>query len=287
MKTLYVFGSINTDLSMVIDAFPRPGETLTAKTMTIGQGGKGANQAIAAARLGFKTHFIGAVGADAFGVEGKKNLEKNGIDCSAVQIIPEVATGSAFILLKENDNEIIVNPGANYALRLSAALQALDEAREGDYFITQLEVPASAVEAMLSKAREKGLFTILNPSPIQNLTEPMLKEVSLLVVNEVEAEDIRSRGWALPAQCVITEGKAGCAYQGHHYPAYPVKAQNTVGAGDTFLGALAFSLSQGKSMPESLIFAQKAAALKIARPGTQGGMPTREEVERFQNPQGK
>jgi ribokinase len=252
--------------------------------MTIGQGGKGANQAIAAARLGFTTRFIGAVGADAFGAEAKENLSHNGVDCSGVQTIPEAPTGSAFILLKENDNEIIVNPGANYALRLPEALQALEAAQEGDYFIAQLEVPAQAVEAMLSFAREKGLFTILNPSPIQNLTERMLKEVSLLVVNEVEAEDIRSRGWALPRQCVITEGKAGCACQGHHYPAYPVKAQNTVGAGDTFLGALAFSLSQGKSMTDSLVFAQKAAALKIARPGTQGGMPTREEVEAFQSP---
>ena len=289
MSKVLVVGSINMDLVVETRTFPRFGETLFGTAFATHPGGKGANQAVAAARLGASVTMIGRVGSDTFGRELKTGLEAEGIDTRWVSGTSSVSTGVASITVCDADNAIIVVSGAN-ALLTPADLDAAETAfAETDVVLAQLEVPLATVEhgAELA-ARYKKPF-VLNPAPSTRLPESLLALCALLTPNEYElttALGEASTGWqdllaTLPGRVVMTKGREGAYFsdaQGviRHQPAYPVKPVDTTGAGDTFVGALVAFWSMG--LAEAVRRGAAAGALSVTKPGAQGGMPTLAEL---------
>ena len=191
MARVIVFGSLNMDLSIACERIPQAGETLTGSGFITNAGGKGANQAVAAARLGAATAMIGAVGADAFGDELRRGLDAVGVDTTELATVEEVPTGVAVIIRTEGDNRIVLDPGTNHALRIADVKAALDRiAQAGDIFITQLECDITTTLAALHEAHERGLYTIFNPAPAQKLPQECWNDVDLLCLNETECAAI-------------------------------------------------------------------------------------------------
>ncbi|MCX5125194.1 ribokinase [Streptomyces sp. NBC_00347] len=299
MTAIAVLGSTNMDLVAYVAKAPRLGETVTGRAFRTAPGGKGANQAVAAARSGGEVVMIGAVGADEFGVRLRSALAGAGVETAALRTV-EGASGTAHITVDdEGGNSIIVIPGAN---ALVTSLEPGDAARIGaaDSLLLQLELPLEAVLAGALAARAQGVRTILTPAPAQPLPAELLAATDLLVPNEHEAAaltgltDVHLAAAALlqdVPEVVVTLGAAGVLYaaRGHEplaVPAPPVRAVDTTAAGDTFVGALAVALGEGRPMPEALRWASAAAALSVQRPGAQDSMPTRAEVVVFAAGQG-
>jgi ribokinase len=266
MRTITVIGSVNIDLVVRSDRLPRPGETVLGCGFRVVPGGKGANQAVAAARLGAKVRFVGCVGDDEYGRMARENLAQHGIDVRGLKTVPE-HTGVALITVDQHGRNLIsVAPGAN-------ALVATR--RRCDIALTQLETPYTLPNAKL---------VILNPAPARRIS---LRGVDIVVPNEIEAEQLT--GLRDPAKAarklrrmgakrvIITLGERG-VYDGQYRPAFRVSPIDTVGAGDAFVGAYAAALAEGHADP--VAFAQAAAALKCTRPGAQN-IPTRAEVDVF------
>ncbi len=265
-REITVIGSINIDLVMETDRLPCEGETVTGGMFRIEQGGKGANQAVAAARMGAHVKFIGCVGDDEHGRMARKNLENNGIDVSAVTTVPE-HTGVALIFVDRSGRNLIgVAPGAN---------SQVGDAGRHDIALTQLETPFSLPEADM---------VIVNPSPARKFP---LSGIDLLIPNEIEVEQLTGLGDPAAAarelerdgagRVIITLGEQG-VYDNGFKPAFEVESRDTVGAGDTFVGALAAAMACGEADP--VRFAQAAAALKCKRPGAQN-IPSLQEVKEF------
>lgn len=292
MTAIAVLGSTNMDLVAYVAKAPRLGETVTGREFRTVPGGKGANQAVAAARSGGEVVMIGAVGADGFGVRLRSALAEAGVETAALRTV-EGATGTAHITVDdEGGNSIVVVPGAN---ALVTALEAGDESRIGaaDSLLLQLEVPVSAAVAGARAARAHGTRTVLTPAPAQPLPAELLALVDLLVPNEHEAAaltgltDPYQAAAALLQQVpevVVTLGAAGALYAARgqeplHVPAPPVRAVDTTAAGDTFVGALAVALGEGRPAPDALAWASVAAALSVQRPGAQDSMPTRMQID--------
>ena len=287
-----VVGSANTDMVVRVPHLPGPGETLLGGGFAQMPGGKGANQAVAAARLGAVVTFVGCVGADAFGDVLVQNLENEGIRTEFVTRDPDAATGIALITVDDDfgENTIVVAPGANACL--SPALLHLAEAalREADVVVCQLEIPMETVLAALRIARAAGVLTILNPAPAQPLPDGLLPLVSVLTPNQTEAAQIlgtaldpaaaaihlRQRG---AENVVITLGVAGSrvvsAAGNLSIPAYETDAVDTTAAGDCFTGALAVALGEGQSLEDAARFATVAASLSIEAEGAQPSLPNR------------
>ncbi|WP_328925183.1 ribokinase [Streptomyces sp. NBC_00190] len=297
MTAIAVLGSTNMDLVAYVPKAPRLGETVTGRAFRTVPGGKGANQAVAAARCGGKVVMIGAVGADEFGVRLRSALTAAGIDTAALRTV-EGASGTAHITVDdEGGNSIIVIPGANAAV---TGLESGDESRiaAAGTLLLQLELPLRAVLAGALAARSRGVRTVLTPAPVQPLPAELLAATDLLVPNEHEAAaltgltDPRQAAEALledVPEVVITLGAAGVLYAARGrepltVPAPGVRAVDTTAAGDTFVGALAVALGEGRSMPEALRWACAAAALSVQRPGAQDSMPTRAETDAFAGP---
>ncbi|MGW0392355.1 ribokinase [Streptomyces sp. NPDC003042] len=302
MTAIAVLGSTNMDLVAYVPKAPRLGETVTGRELRTLPGGKGANQAVAAARLGGEVVMIGAVGADEFGVRLRAALAAAGVETTALRTV-EGASGTAHITVDDDGaNSIIVIPGANARV---TALEAGDDARIGaaDCLLLQLELPLDAVLAGALAARAHGVRTILTPAPAPGappsgswgtLPAELLAATDLLVPNEHEAAaltgltDARQAAEALlqdVPEVVITLGAAGSLYAARGrepltVPAPRVRAVDTTAAGDTFVGALAVALGEGRPMPEALTWASSAAALSVQRPGAQASMPTRAELTR-------
>lgn len=281
-----VVGSINMDLVVGTERFPKQGETVLGNLYTTVSGGKGANQAVAAARLGNTVHMVGAVGSDAFGKQLLEGLEKEQVQTEAVKQT-DGASGIANILLSEGDNRIIVVPGANHELTEAdiAAHKAVIE--KSAMIVLQLELPIPVVEYTLALAKEVGVPTVLNPAPAVGFTPAMLADASFLTPNETEAEELFGEAWELeleryPNRLVVTLGKNGARYfDGEKHvtvEGFPTKAIDTTGAGDTFNGALAAALVEGQAFKEAILFANAAASLSVEKLGAQGGMPNRSEV---------
>ncbi|MEO3959027.1 ribokinase, partial [Chromobacterium piscinae] len=254
-------------------------------------GGKGANQAVAAARLGAEVALLGCVGDDAFGRDLRAHLEREGVDCGRVGTV-DGPTGIAAITVSGGDNAILVVPGANHKLtpaHLDAAEQAFIDA---DVVLTQLEIPLATVRRAAELAARHKKPLLLNPAPAVPLPEELLQRVALLTPNEHEFltmlaqpdADWRSLLAERPGKLVMTHGKHGAYFalargQLRHQPGFKVKAVDSTGAGDTFNGALAAFLPLG--LEEAVRRANAAGALSVTRPGAQGGMPTLAELEAF------
>lgn len=295
MTRVLVVGSINMDLVTETGVFPRLGETLFGQRFAQYPGGKGANQAVAAARLGAEVTMIGCVGDDVFGAALKDTLNREGVDTRWVRTAP-TATGIATIMVCGGDNAIMLVPGANLALTPADLDQAEQAFRDADVVLAQLEVPLPTVEHAAELAHAHGKPFFLNPAPAVPLSAALLARIALLTPNQYElltvlgmpadgasAADWRDALRATPGRIVMTHGGDG-AYYAHadgtlaHCPGMPVAAVDTTGAGDTFSGALAAFWPLG--LDEAVRRANAAAALSVTRAGAQSGMPTLTELER-------
>ncbi|WP_175772245.1 ribokinase [Paraburkholderia phenazinium] len=291
MARVVVVGSINMDMVVATEAFPRLGETLFGTHFATWPGGKGANQAVAAARLGAEVTMIGCVGADAFGEQLKATLVREGIDTRWVST-GNAATGIASITLSGGDNAIVVVPGANHELAAADLDRAHEAFAQADIVLAQLEVPLDTVLHAARLARRLGKPFFLNPAPAVALPAELIALTTLLTPNEHElAAALQTAGepWAevlrrMPGRIAMTHGKEG-AYTSRedgelvHEAGFEVEAVDTTGAGDTFNGALAafWHLGAGQAMRR----ANAAGALSVTRAGAQGGMPTLAELEQF------
>ncbi|MEX3842178.1 ribokinase [Paraburkholderia sp. BR10882] len=297
MARVVVVGSINMDMVVTTDTFPRLGETLFGTHFSTHPGGKGANQAVAAARLGAEVTMIGCVGADAFGGEMKATLAREGVDIAHVSTGRE-ATGIASITLSGGDNAILVVPGANHELSPEDIDRASTAIAQADVVLAQLEVPYATVLHAARRAREHGKPFFLNPAPAVELSGELLELTTLLTPNEHElatALQTPEGAWAeviarSPMRIAMTHGKDGAYYADAngalvHQPGFTVEAVDTTGAGDTFNGALAAFWHLG--IGEAVRRANAAGALSVTRAGAQGGMPTLAELEAFLNTQAR
>ncbi|WP_405623968.1 ribokinase [Streptomyces sp. NBC_01396] len=292
MTHIVVLGSTNMDLVAYVEKAPQLGETVTGREFRTVPGGKGANQAIAAARAGATVSMIGAVGNDAFGTRLRSTLDHSGVGTDHLRTV-EAHSGTAHIVVDdEGGNAIVVIPGAN------GTVDHLVPGDEGliasaDALLLQLEIPMAAVVAGARTARAHGVRTILTPAPARPLPPELMAATDLLVPNEHEAATLTGltdpRGAAASLldqvpEVVVTLGSAGSLYAARGsdpltVPAPRVTAVDSTGAGDTFVGALAVALGEARPMAEALAWAGAAAALSVQRPGASASMPYRPEIE--------
>jgi ribokinase len=308
MARVVVVGSSNTDMTVRLPRLPTPGETRLGGAFATSPGGKGANQAVAARRAGAEVVFITAVGEDALGRQALAHYAAEGLDIGHVRTIPGVASGVALIFVDEaGENMIGVAPGANACLA-PADIDALPDAlfTPDAVLLASLEVPFATVLSALQRARERGMTTVLNPAPVDRaiLDRDVLALVDVLTPNQEEARALagvtgagaadvlaearESARRLLAAGCrsvLITLGSHGCllsTYAGTLPLAAPaVAAVDTVGAGDAFNGALALALAEGRPRAEAAAWACAAGALAVTRPGAQGAMPRRIDIDRL------
>lgn len=292
MNNVLVIGSINMDLVVSADRFPAPGETVLGQAFRTFPGGKGANQAVAAARLGAQVSMIGCVGDDAFGVELINKLKQEGVETLYVQTVSGVSTGVALITLSQAENSIVVVPGANHAMSPACVSVAEEAFLAADVVLCQLEIPLPVVEAAAGLAALHGKPFLLNPAPATALPKVLLAGATLLTPNEhelslvfeSEESDWQSTLVQHPQRILMTRGADGAwfadaAAQLLHQPGFTVDAVDTTGAGDTFNGALA--AFWGMEMPMLVRMACAASALSVTRQGAQSGMPTLAQLEAF------
>ena len=279
MKKIIVVGSINTDLVIKAPYMPQTGETLTGSGFFTAHGGKGANQAVAAARLGGNVVMCGCVGNDDFGKSAIDSLKADGVDVSHVKVVDGVPTGTAIIIVENGDNRIILDKGANACLTEADIDNVLQTASSGDIYLTQLENSIDVIGYGLKKAREKGMFVVLNPAPANRDIEKYLKYCNLITPNESETELFGGKQ-ALKAQAeevLITLGSKGFEVGEKVYPCIKVEnVVDTTAAGDTLCGGLVASLSFGANLVDSAKFGSKAASIACTRYGAQPSIPTKE-----------
>ncbi|NMD69801.1 ribokinase [Bacillus sp. DNRA2] len=289
MAKITVIGSSSMDLVVTAPKRPSKGETILGESFKTVPGGKGANQAVAAARLGAEVYMVGCVGDDAFGTEILENFKKNNVLTAFVEPVTDIESGTAHITLAEGDNSIIVVKGANDYVTPEFVEKALDVIQESDIVLIQQEIPEETVEYVSEKCRQFGVRLLLNPAPARPISKEVIEKATYITPNELEAS-VLFENKALhetlkkyPNKVFITEGKNGVRFHNGEkevvVPSYPVEAVDTTGAGDTFNAAFAVALAEGKSFEESVQFANRAASLSVTKFGAQGGMPTREAVE--------
>jgi ribokinase len=299
MGRVFVAGSINMDVVATADRHPRIGETVAGSAVLYFPGGKGANQAVAAAKLRAPTTLIGRLGKDAFGDQLKAFLAAEGIDLSFVQQTSQAHTGTAIITIANADNTIVVIPGANALV--SAADVGAPVLAKGDIAVGQFEIPLPAISAFFKRARAVGATTILNPAPAIEFGRELLDLVDILILNETElgflartelrdtddhlrfVEATRSLGVAKEKTICVTLGKRGLVAlidgRPHIDDGHPVKAVDTTGAGDCFVGAVAAMLADGQSLQSAFGYANIAASICVQQMGAAPSMPTAAEVE--------
>jgi ribokinase len=286
---IVVVGSASMDLVVTSSKRPGAGETVLGESFKTVPGGKGANQAVAAARLGAAVTMIGCVGDDHYGEIIIRNLEENGVCTSFMKPVTHMESGTAHIVLAEGDNSIVVVKGANDLVTPTYVQQALRPIHEADMVLIQQEIPEETVEYVSQVCHTSGVPLLLNPAPARTVSQEVIARASYLTPNEHETEILFPGLTAeealkqYPNKLFITVGKQGVRYHDGTremtVPAYPVEAVDTTGAGDTFNAAFAVALAEGKSIAASLRFANRAASLSVMKFGAQGGMPTRQEVE--------
>lgn len=299
--SVVVFGSINMDLVARTPRLPAAGETLTGRSFSTVPGGKGANQAVACARLGVKTLMVGKVGGDVFGEALRENLASSGVDTTFITTDAEVASGVALIAVDDAaENNIIVIPGANGAIGDDESLRLEKALDQASILLMQLEIPLEMVLFAAEIAQQKNVTVMLDPAPARQLPDKLYPLVDILTPNETEATmlvgfPVNNRDSAERAASVLLEngvsrvvikmGSQGALFMdadgSRFYPAIPVKAVDTVAAGDAFNGAFAAALSEGKSLDEATYWGVAGGALAVTKAGAQEAMPDREELLRL------
>lgn len=282
-----VIGSINMDLTVETERVPAQGETVLGKGFAEYPGGKGANQAVAAARLGATVHMIGAVGADTFGDSLLSNLRSKNINTTGIEKLTDQATGIANIIVSENDNRIIVVAGANQFVSPELVETHKELLITSDVIIMQLEIPLKTVVYVLNIATKYDIPVIVNPAPFQRLPKEIYEKSTYLTPNEIELKEMENdiQIDSLKEKLIITRGDEGVEYYQKNsirkIPAFQVEVKDTTGAGDTFNGALAMQIASGAKLHDAIQFANAAAAISVTKIGAQGGMAKREAVESF------
>ncbi len=292
--TVAVFGSCNMDLVAYVGTAPKRGETVLGREFHTVPGGKGANQAIAAAKAGAAVRMIGAVGEDDFGTQIRETLQKSTVDVMGLRTVPG-RSGTAHIVVEdEGSNSIVVVPGANGTV--DGLVDGDEELIAGSRsLLLQLEIPLAGVAAAAAAGRRNGVRVVLTPAPALPLPADILSNVDLLVPNEHEAvilagDDDPHRALAallqLVPEVVITLGDRGSLYGNRdgvrvEVPSFPVDAVDTTAAGDTFLGVLSTAMGEGAGVPEALRLASAGAAVSVQRSGASSSMPTRQEITDF------
>lgn len=297
-KKIVVIGSSNTDMVIKTDKFPLPGETVIGESFMMNQGGKGANQAVAAARMGGDVIFISKVGSDFFGAKSIELYKKEGLNTDYISVDEEHLSGVAFITIdSKGENSIIVAPGANASLVDDDIDKALHVIENADLILMQCEIPIKTVEYVVGIAHEKGVKVILNPAPAHVIPDELLRKLYLIVPNEIEAEvlsGVKISDWDTAKKAaeslglrgvdnvVITLGEMGALVkQADSYtevPALKVKAVDTTAAGDTFCGALTVALASGSSMIEAVRLANRCSSISVTRMGAQNSIPYKDEL---------
>lgn len=277
------------DLVVTASKRPQAGETVLGDSFTTVPGGKGANQAVAAARLGAEVSMIGCIGEDFYGKAILDNLKANHIITTYVEPVTHIESGTAHIILAEGDNSIVVVKGANDRVTPAYVERALDAIHSADIVLIQQEIPEETVAYVSDLCRNLNIPLLLNPAPARSISDAIIENATYLTPNEHECTILfpgMSTSEALqkyPNKLIITEGSRGVRYfdgdQEVLIPTYKVEAIDTTGAGDTFNAAFAVAVAEGHSIPEGLKFANRAASLSVTKFGAQGGMPTRAEVE--------
>jgi ribokinase len=301
MGTITVIGSINMDLVVRTPKMPQGGETLAGSDFHMIPGGKGANQAVAAARAGASTRMVGCIGTDAFGPALLDSLSQAGVDVSGIQQLEHTTTGSAAIIVENGgQNRIIVVAGANGMVTPEYIQLQWPAIRKSDYILLQHEIPLETVHTAIQQGRSEGVRVILNPAPVYDIPSDLLPMIDILIVNEGEAAalsglevfDLASARKAALSLCgqgvesvIITLGARGAVLCNPQHdliqPAFAVEPVDTTAAGDTFTGGYAACILRGYKPPEALLYATAASALAVTRLGAQTSIPTRAEVESF------
>ncbi|MDW5523836.1 ribokinase [Carnobacterium maltaromaticum] len=289
MSKITVIGSLATDFVVSVDKRPVVGETIIGNDFKTTFGGKGANQAVAAARLGSHVAMIGKVGADSFGTEIIANLKENQISVSSVEPVTHLPSGSAHITLADGDNSIVVISGANNAVDIQQLTKNQERIKTSDLVLLQQEIPSETVEAIVDFCYQHQIPTVLNPAPARSISQNVIDKVTYLTPNEHEFEELFpqltvSEGLAkYPNKLIITVGSKGVLFNNGQeeilVPSYQVTPVDTTGAGDTFNGAFSVALTNQLSVAESIRFGNLAASLSIQKFGAQDGMPKLEELK--------
>ena len=302
-KKLIVLGSVNVDHILTIPMFPKPGETLSGSSYKISFGGKGANQAVAAGRLGANIQFIAAVGNDELGKKIKQQLKNDNINTCSVTCIDGQNTGVALILVNaQGENQIAIHAGANAQVTSEYLLKFKDDIINADAILMQLETPLATIEQAAKLAKQNNTLVILNPAPAQKLSDDLLKHIDIITPNETEAEyltgikvltekDAEQAAMMLHKKgietVIITLGSKGAwvssSQRGSIIAGFKVKAIDTIGAGDTFNGMLVTALLEGKTLEQAVKYAHAAGALSVTKSGAQTAVPFRNEVDAFVN----
>ena len=300
MKNICVIGSLNMDLVVNVDTMPKPGQTIIGSNFKEVPGGKGANQAVAMARLNGNVSMIGKVGEDGFGQTLINSLKNDKVDTTYIQT-SKGATGVALITVDKNaQNSIVVSPGANFEVKEDDIDNNIEAIKNSDIVVLQLETPLNTIKYALNKAKELNKYTILNPAPAVKLDDEIIKNVDLLTPNETELEiisgvsieteeDIQKAAQIMiekgVKELIVTLGSKGSLYinkeKSMFKKAYKVEAVDTTAAGDSYTGALAVALSQDKNIEDEMDFASKVGALSVLKEGAQSSLPTLEYVKNF------
>ncbi len=300
MKNICVIGSLNMDLVVNVDTMPKPGQTIIGSNFKEVPGGKGANQAVAMARLNGNVSMIGKVGEDGFGQTLINSLKNDKVDTTYIQTT-KGSTGVALITVDKNaQNSIVVSPGANFEVKEEDIDNNIKAIENSDIVVLQLETPLNTIKYALNKAKKLNKYTILNPAPAVKLDDEIIKNVDLLTPNETELEiisgvsieteeDIQKAAQIMiekgVKELIVTLGSKGSLYinkeKSMFKKAYKVEAVDTTAAGDSYTGALAVALSQDKGIEDAMDFASKVGALSVLKEGAQSSLPTLEEVKNF------
>lgn len=286
-----VVGSINMDMTVTAERIPHKGETLLGDSISYIPGGKGANQAVAMARLGAEVEMFGCVGDDGNGRRLLQNLESEGVGTGHIKILENIPTGIALITVGEGDNTIIVVPGANAKADMAYIQEIQDELINYDMVVLQHEIPLDTVHYVVDYCFHKGIPVVLNPAPAAIVPKEVIEKATYLTPNEHEAalifggecpvEDLLGK---YPGKLVVTQGSRGVAaalQSGEvlHIAARPAKVVDTTGAGDTLNGAFCVKAAEGAGLQEALVYANTAASISTEKFGAQGGMPYAAQVE--------
>lgn len=301
MGKIIVVGSSNTDMIVKVPRIPTPGETILGGEFMTAPGGKGANQAVAAARAGGLVTFIANTGNDTLGEEAIEGFNKEGINTDYIFVDDDNPSGVALIFVGEvGENSIAVASGANGTLTPSKIKEIEDVIAGGDILLIQLETPLDTIEEAIRIANKNGVTVILNPAPAQSLSDDLLKKIDILTPNQSEAElltgiEVTNEKTAKKAAghllskgvktVIVTLGSEGAFVMNKDFqktiPGYKVDAKDATAAGDTFNGALAVGLSEGKSIEEAVQWSHAAAAISVTRMGAQPSIPNKKEIDNF------